>query len=504
MLNNTPEIRRNILLAIVAWSLIVGGSLGWAFFSINQESIKLAQHEARAYINKDIAFRNWAASHGGVYVPPGKTTPPNPYLAFIPDRDVTTTSGKTLTLMNPAYMLREMQSRFSGPSGERGRLTSLNPLNPDNAPDAWESRALLRFEQGETEISEISDIAGAPWLRTMRPFIVEQGCIKCHSQQGYRVGDVRGGIGVAIPMKIFHGIADQAKLNLATGHGVIWIAGLIILGFFARRAIQHHAERAQTEEAIHKLNEALETRVQERTAQLTATQDALVRREKLAMLGQVAVNVGHELRNPLGAMSNAVYFLQTVLTDADETTSEYLNIIKNEIAVSERIVADLMDAVRTSPPQPATVTVAELIDPTLRDVPASVTVKLDIPETLPVLRVDAQQIHQALRNLISNSVEAMPDGGTLKISAVENAPAKTITLSVQDTGVGMTAEQLDHLFEPLFTTKARGIGLGLVVAKNLVEANGGTVVCRSGFSPTDKGTTFTVTLPAADEKNIST
>jgi len=243
-------------------------------------------------------------------------------------------------------------------------------------------------------------------------------------------------------------------------------------------------------------------RIQERTQQLLDAQEELVRKEKLAVLGQVAGSVGHELRNPLGVMSNAVYFLQTVLPDADETVKEYLDIIKNEIAGSERIVSDLLDSVRTKPPHPEMVGVAELIGQTLRkvSVPAPVTVKLDIPATLPPLRVDAMQIGQVLRNLISNGVEAMPEGGVLEISAVENKPDGTITVSVRDSGIGMTPEQLGHLFQPLFTTKARGIGLGLVVVKNLTEANGGTVEVESEAG---KGTMFTVTLSAADERGIS-
>ena len=262
------------------------------------------------------------------------------------------------------------------------------------------------------------------------------------------------------------------------------------------------SERQRAEEKIRKLNEELETKVQERTQQLLESQEELVRKEKLAVLGQVAGSVGHELRNPLGVMSNAVYFLQTVLTDADDSVKEYLNIIKSEIAGSERIVSDLLDSVRIKPPQPEMVGVGELINQTLRKltIPPSVTVKQDIPETLPSLRVDAQQIHQVFRNLISNGVEAMPEGGTLEISAVENKPDGTVAVSVRDTGIGMTPEQLGKLFQPLFTTKARGIGLGLVVVNNLTQANGGTVNVESEAG---KGTAFTVTLPAADERGVS-
>jgi PAS domain S-box-containing protein len=254
-------------------------------------------------------------------------------------------------------------------------------------------------------------------------------------------------------------------------------------------------ERKLAEEKVRQLNEELEIKVQKRTSQLLAAQEELVRKEKLAVLGQVAGSVGHELRNPLGVMSNAVYFLQTVLSDADETTREYLGIIKGEIATSEHIVADLLDSVRTKPPRPEAVSVEELIGQILGKsaIPPTVTVRLDIPSTIPPLRVDAMQIHQVIRNLISNGVEAMPEGGALEIRAAENEAAKSITVSVRDTGTGIAPEQMALLFQPLYTTKARGIGLGLVVVKNLTEANGGSIEVQS---EPGKGTTFSVTLPS--------
>lgn len=259
------------------------------------------------------------------------------------------------------------------------------------------------------------------------------------------------------------------------------------------------SERKQTEEKVRKLNTELESKVEQRTRQLLDTQEELVRKEKLAVLGQVAGSVGHELRNPLGVMNNAVYFLQTVLSDADETTREYLNIIKDEIAVSERIVSDLLDSVRTKPPRPERVGVMPLIEQALRKcaVPENVTLALDIPEAIPPLKVDSMQIHQVFRNLISNGLEAMPEGGELAIRAVPNAQAETVTISVQDSGTGMTPEQQEKLFQPLFTTKARGIGLGLVVVKNLTQANGGSLEVQSEWG---KGTTFAVTLPMIDER----
>ncbi|WP_020677880.1 two-component system sensor histidine kinase NtrB [Geopsychrobacter electrodiphilus] len=273
--------------------------------------------------------------------------------------------------------------------------------------------------------------------------------------------------------------------------------GMLVVGLLAALLSELHKEverRQIAENASDTLNAELEIKVRERTRQLLEVQEELLRKEKLALLGQVADTVGHELRNPLGVMNNAVYFLQTVLSDADETTKEYLGIIKDEIADADRIVSDLLDAVRTKPPHPQLVEVAELIEQTLRrcEVPPAVTVRLDIPDALPALRVDPGQIHQVVWNLLTNAVEAMPDGGNMEISAVADPQAKTVTVSITDSGDGITPEHRARLFQPMFTTKARRVGLGLVVVKNLTQANGGSVGMES---EPGAGSRFFVTLP---------
>jgi two-component system, NtrC family, sensor kinase len=263
------------------------------------------------------------------------------------------------------------------------------------------------------------------------------------------------------------------------------------------------AERRRAEKEILWLNAELGQKI----VQLQESQEELVRKEKLVILGQLSGSVGHELRNPLAVMSNAVYFLKMVLADADETTKEYLDIIKKEIDNSLRIITDLLDFARTRTPQTKPVTARELTDASIGRcaIPENIDLQTEIPDNLPLLRVDPLQMGQVLTNFITNAVQAMPDGGALRIAARRvgaihesslpnpmHETADLIEISVTDTGEGISPENMKKLFQPLFTTKSRGIGLGLVVCKNLVEANGGRIEVEGAL---EKGTTFTVILP---------
>ncbi len=257
-------------------------------------------------------------------------------------------------------------------------------------------------------------------------------------------------------------------------------------------------KRRRAEDDLQRLNRELESRVKERTAQLIDAQEELVRKEKLSVLGTIAGSVGHEIRNPLGVISNAVFYLKTIHADADETTKEYLDIIMKEVAESERIVADLLDFARTKPPQKQRVKVVDLITQSLEKckVSGDITVETELPETLPEVSADPLQMRQVFVNIVKNAVEAMPKGGTVWIRAAQDRGAGLLRVSFTDTGPGIPPESINKLFQPLFTTKAKGLGFGLTIVKNLTEANGGRIEAKS---EPGKGTTFSVLLPAYGE-----
>ena len=192
----SPDLPINRYAAVLAvfWTLILASSLVWNVIESKQNTLQGARIEARIAYERDVAYRNWNAGHGGVYVAVTKETQPNPYLSNIPERDITTPSGKVLTLVTSAHMTRQVVELDGGLPGVRGHITSLKPVRPENAPDPWETTALAAFERGQTEVSAIARIDGKDYLRLMRPLVAERACLTCHANQGYVEGDIRGGV----------------------------------------------------------------------------------------------------------------------------------------------------------------------------------------------------------------------------------------------------------------------------------------------------------------------
>jgi len=246
----SPLYRKNDinkwLSASALWLSLVGASLLWNLQLFNDSVEHLALSEARSLFNKDLLYRRWAAMQGGVYVPPTEKTPPNPYLD-VPERDVVTTTGKKLTLVNPAYMVRQVHEMSSAQGDlEQGHITSRNPLRPQNKPDAWEDQVLERFETGVKEYSSIETINGKPILRYMGAMLVEKPCLKCHEKQGYKEGDVRGGISVSVSMERFENIEHDHTQSLYFWHFVIGLLGLAGITLGLRRISSIEAERFST------------------------------------------------------------------------------------------------------------------------------------------------------------------------------------------------------------------------------------------------------------------
>ncbi len=237
-------------------------------------------------------------------------------------------------------------------------------------------------------------------------------------------------------------------------------------------------------------------------------EEQLMRQERLAVLGQLAGGVGHELRNPLGAIKNATYFLNMVLgeQEPEPAVEETLEIMDQELARSERIISALLDFARARPPVWRQVDLNDVVRAALsraavREAPG-VELVCELDRELPVIMGDPDQLERVLGNMIRNAVQAMPEGGRLTVRTFETSevtgrlPKSGVMVSIADTGVGIPEENLERIFEPLFTTRTKGIGLGLALAKRLVEEHSGSIEVESEVG---EGSTFIVWLPGTAE-----
>lgn len=256
------RFRISVAGGIILWTLLLAGLLAWNINITKQETRELAKKEARATFNKDQAFRLWATKHGGVYVPATEETPPNPYLSHIPERDIQSPSGKRLTLMNPAYMLRQAMEEYDELYGIKGHITSLNLLNPMNKPDEWEQKALKAFEKGEKEVFEFTLLEDKTYLRLMQPMVVKEGCLKCHKEQGYKVGDIRGGVGVAVPMAGYFALEQKTINAIIFSRVLIWLLGMAGIGIVFAKGKKSIIEQEEAHEIIRESEEFLNSIVE--------------------------------------------------------------------------------------------------------------------------------------------------------------------------------------------------------------------------------------------------
>ncbi len=217
---------------------------------------------------------------------------------------------------------------------------------------------------------------------------------------------------------------------------------------------------------------------------------------KMAALGQLTSVVAHELRNPMGAINNSLYYLRLRLGNSDDKLSWHLGTISRAVVSMSRIVEDLLDYTRPKSPAFESVSLDEVVADALShsSLPDSIAVERKPGSSLPALRGDAEMLRRVFLNLITNAVQAMPEGGALTVCTKSDGQWQAATIG--DTGEGIEKEVQEKLFQPLFTTRAKGTGLGLYICKQIVTQHGGEirVVSQRGL-----GTAVTVRLPMTEQ-----
>ena len=288
----------------------------------------------------------------------------------------------------------------------------------------------------------------------------------------------------------------------AVGFGFLALyGGLVTIVWRGWRTINRQ-QAALTEANGHM--EIANAELKQSNQELRDAQDRLVRSERLAAIGELAAGMAHELRNPLGGINTSLFYIKgklkgSGLLEKFPRIDPLLSNIETDIERSNSIITDLMDYARVRPSNPSPASLEGLIEDALSRIKLKETVNVirEIEPGLPDVLVEIDPATRAFINLLKNADDAMPDGGTLILRA--RAVDGMAYMEISDTGNGIAEDELSKVFEPLFTTKLKGIGLGLPIVRETIQRHGGSIEVSSEL---EKGTTFTIRLPLSTQANV--
>jgi len=515
------------------WTLAVGGVLTGEILHLEDDVRNSAKSLGRRAVERDVALRRWASLHGGVYVPLVPGNSPDPYLADHPRRDLVTKAEEKLTLVCPSAVNRQFQDLLTDPHFPRSRATSLAPIRAEDAPDPWERQALESLAAGHEEVASVEAFEGRETLRLMRPLWMEESCRGCHVNRAYQTGELRGGISVAVPLDRFREEARAEALLRAEHYGLLWLVGLVGIVLGGRRLQQQARRRLGVEQELREARDLLEQRVAERTADLEQTnerlrdqiaerqraeeearsaqqrllehqqrqkelaeaelaklQDQLVRQTQLATIGRVSASIAHELRNPLGAVRNAAYLLKRKLPRDQTRLQEYLRMIEEETSRADLIITELMAMTRGKAPDRQATELGKIVAAARQRCAAPAQFQWSStydPDPL-LVNVDAVQLEQVFRNLFTNAIHASGASGWVGVEAKRRDSDDEIL--VTDSGPGIASNLRRQVFEPLYTTKSKGTGMGLAICRQIIERHGGSIEVIDG----PRGAAFRIRL----------
>ncbi|MEN8264329.1 MAG: ATP-binding protein [Nitrospirota bacterium] len=519
----------------VAVTLIVAMGVSLYLISIKHEKLIYEQLDiqAKALFQQIVLTRRWVADHGGVFVlAPWKT--PSPYLK---ESEIVDVKGRTYLKESPAMVTKEL-SQYAKKEGRYWfHITSLKLINPDNAPDAFEERSLKVFEsENKEDATTVEKIGPSHFYRYMAPLYIEESCLKCHSHQGYKVGDVRGGISVSVPMDYALSMIRSERVSMilvsVTTISILLLVLYIMMKELVLRPVKElkasmrdfsKGKKQDTlviktgdeiedlcdsfSEMAHSLAEyytSLEDKVH------AATKSFEEANERLAGLNEkksdFIAKISHELRTPMTSIKGAMDYISariSGLSSSDKDTeeiNEFIDVIKNNADRLIRMVNDTLDLERIESGV-FDLHLSEInLLPLIKEVAISfqsqtseknVTFRIEAKSSV-VVPVDEDRIRQVLINFISNAIEFSPENAEIKIVVIETD--KSVTVAIKDEGRGIPKEIFKKIFDKFYTIgKRQGTGLGLAICKGIIEAHNGTIDVSS--SRAEQGCTFYFTLP---------
>ena len=463
-------IKRSLSIALI-WTVLCFFAAYWNISTEQQKTMELARREARAVIDKDQALSLWATDHNGVYVPVTKDTPPNDYLSHLPERDITTPSGRQLTMMSPAHIFRQVVNR----QGEltKAHITSLKLVNHLNRPDEWEREALHRFDSGDKEVMAVTKMDGKEYLRLMKPVYAQAGCLDCHGQQGYKEGDVRGGVSVALPLTTYRAIEKKSLQAIYLTHTFLWLFGLLAIVLIFTRSKKRRIERLDDLQTLEEQSEKIKI---------------------------FAYSVAHDLKTPVISIHGLANLLKKRQFERlDDKGKQYCD----QIIRASSQLSSLVDQINffiSAKEQPLAIEpidfpeICQLVKEEYEAQLQAKKVQWIPPSRIEGIRADRLAITRIMRNLVDNALKYSGDDLS-RIAIACREESDHYSISVANDGNPISPDACRNIFirfkRHCVDKKVHGTGLGLAIVKELVGLHGGDVWVESDGK---EGVTFYFTI----------
>ena len=597
--------KRMAWISLLVWTVLSIVSFNWNAAEREETTMRFARTEAEIHLNKETALRNWIAARGGIYVVPDAQTPPNPYLAHVPDRNVVTSGGKRLTLINTSYLTRLLQESYAEFYGTKGHISSNKPISPANTPVPWERAAYAAFAAGNTEYSGVVEVDGKPYYGAARALKAAVPCLTCHTDPGLKAGDNLGAISILVDLAPYRLSERKAMLSEAVTDSVIWLVGLLGIFTVFRISIIHLRQRQETQQALLEsqhlfqtiadyssdwifwrnpdgrfryvspacerisgyapeafyadpalfLNiihpedrEAFRSHIAEadqgkkvtpqelrilnqdgkvhfishacrpiydddgnfvgiRGANLDITrlrenEQILINQSRHAAMGEMVSNIAHQWRQPISAVG---LILQNLEYDFDEGRLKP-DVLRGYVARGRELIGRMsttIDDFRNffrPEHEPAFFDINHPIREAVRIMHDSFRahgIEIRWPGDDPVQAFGyPNELAQVLLNLLANAKDSILEHrvahGVVEILIATTAEG--LVLTVRDNGGGIPAAVLPRIFDPYFTTKDHGTGIGLYMSSTIVGHMGGSLVARN----IDGGAELILRLPQAN------